>query len=145
MSERVRHAMLVVREASSFVPEIGTTDTSDKQRSTECSLKWHEQRTRVACETYAGRFSSFLRSKRTWRKACKRIYNKSIKVKNCGGILTPSATSLLSSLVPLRQGDNSKAGRPCPYGKSLQREPTMNKKSAEAWRLPRIISLKDFY
>ena len=30
MSERVRHAMMVVREASSFVPEIGTTDTSDK-------------------------------------------------------------------------------------------------------------------
>ena len=37
MSERVRHAMLVVREASSFVPEIGTADTSGKRRSTECS------------------------------------------------------------------------------------------------------------
>ena len=30
--------MPIVREASSFVPDIGTTDTSDKQRSTECSL-----------------------------------------------------------------------------------------------------------
>ena len=73
MFERVRHAMLVVREASSFVPEIGTTDTSDKQRSTECSPKWHEQRTGVACETYAGRFSSFLRPKRTSRKTTRRI------------------------------------------------------------------------
>ena len=30
VSERVRYAMLVVREASSFVPEIGTADTSDE-------------------------------------------------------------------------------------------------------------------
>ena len=64
MFERVRHAMLVVREASSFVPEIGTADTSGKQRSTECSPKWHEQRTGVACETCAGRFCNFLRDKK---------------------------------------------------------------------------------
>ena len=38
MSERVRHAMLGVREASSFVPEIGTADTNDKRRSTESHL-----------------------------------------------------------------------------------------------------------
>ena len=37
MSERVCHTMQGVREASSFVPEIGTADTSDKRRSTECS------------------------------------------------------------------------------------------------------------
>jgi hypothetical protein len=37
VSERVCHTMLGMREASSFVPEIGTADTSDKRRSTECS------------------------------------------------------------------------------------------------------------
>ena len=68
MSERVRHAMLVVREASSFVPEIGTTDTSDKQRSTECSPKWHEQRTGVACSTCAGPFCNFLCDKKLIEK-----------------------------------------------------------------------------
>jgi hypothetical protein len=31
--------MLVVREASSFVPEIGTADTNDKRRSTEFALQ----------------------------------------------------------------------------------------------------------
>ena len=66
--ERVRHAMLVVREASSFVPEIGTADTNDKRHSTECSLKWHEQRTGVACSTCAGRFSSFLSDKKDMEK-----------------------------------------------------------------------------
>ena len=92
----------------------------------------------------AGRFSSFLRSKRTWRKACKRIYDKSIKVKNCGGIqgradpaptVTPSGVppkALRHSFgelkfpssqallrfrnAPLRHGDNIRAGRPSPYG-----------------------------
>ena len=37
VSERVCHTMMGVREASSFVPEIGTADTSGKRRSTECS------------------------------------------------------------------------------------------------------------
>ena len=68
MSERVRHAMLVVREASSFVPEIGTADTNDKRRSTESSPKWHEQRTGATCETYAGRFCNFLRDKKLREK-----------------------------------------------------------------------------
>ena len=72
MFERVRHAMLVVCEASSFVPEIGTADTNDKLRSTECSPKWHEQRTGVTCETYAGRFCNFLRDKKLREKDLKK-------------------------------------------------------------------------
>ena len=35
MSERMRHTMQGVREASSFVPEIGTADTSDKRATNE--------------------------------------------------------------------------------------------------------------
>ena len=56
VSERVCHAMLVVREASSFVPDIGTADTNDKLRSTESSPKWHEQRTGATCECLCREF-----------------------------------------------------------------------------------------
>ena len=58
------------------------------------------------------------------RKTCKRTQIQSVKGKNCGGIsgqadpaptVTPSATSLLSSLVPLKQRDNSNAGQTCPF------------------------------
>ena len=102
--------MPVVREASSFVPEIGTADTNDKRRSTESHLSGtskEQERLVNACaselkpslleffttsvakyanlETCAGRFSSFLRSKRTWRKTCKRTQIQSVKGKNCGG------------------------------------------------------------
>ncbi len=72
VSERVRHTMPVVPEASSFVPEIGTADTSDKRRSTECSLKWHEQRTGVACSTCAGPFCNFLCDKKLREKDLKK-------------------------------------------------------------------------
>ena len=65
-----------------------------------------------------GAFVTFHAMKSKERKAIKRIYGKSVKGKYCCGIqgqadpaptVTPSATSLLSSLVSLRHGDNSKA------------------------------------
>ena len=78
MSERVRHTMLRMREASSFVPDIGTADTSDKQRSTECSPKWHEQRTGVACETCAGPFCNFLCDKKLREKDLQEEYKSKV-------------------------------------------------------------------
>ena len=44
MSERMCHTMQGVREASSFVPEIGTADTSDERKADElCYMVTHEQ------------------------------------------------------------------------------------------------------
>ena len=46
-------------------------------------MLWHEQRTGVTCETCAGSFWCFLRSKSTLRKTWRKINNKSLKVKDC--------------------------------------------------------------
>ena len=60
------HTMQGVREASSFVPEIGTADTSDKRRSTECSHNVARAKNGSdLLNPCAGRFSFFLRPKRT--------------------------------------------------------------------------------
>ena len=63
MSERVRHTMPVVREASSFVPEIGTADTNDKRRSTESHLSGTSKEQKRLAQLVPGLFVTFCATK----------------------------------------------------------------------------------
>ena len=63
MSERVRHTMPVVREASSFVPEIGTADTNDKRRSTESHLSGTSKEQERLVKLMPGVFVTFCATK----------------------------------------------------------------------------------
>ena len=103
--------MLVVREASSFVPEIGTADTSGKQRSTECSHVVTRAKNRSDLLNLCRALWFFHAMKERKRKTCKRAQIQSLKGKNCDKILTPSGVPPR----PPKTGGQYRAGRPCPY------------------------------